>query len=63
MFFVMFCILMYQWLEAFLTFILKNLYIYTLFLEKLYNKDICHLQLKKRRFERLSSKFNYKTGQ
>ena len=32
-------------------------------LEILYNKEICHLQLKKRRFIRLSSKFYYKSGQ
>ena len=31
--------------------------------EILYNKEICHLQLKKRRFIRLSSKFYYKSGQ
>ena len=32
-------------------------------LEILYNKEICHLQLKKCRFIRLSSKFYYKSGQ
>ena len=32
-------------------------------LEIQYNKEICHLQLKKRRFIRLSSKFYYKPGQ
>ena len=32
-------------------------------LEILNNKEICHLQLKKRRFIRLSSKFYYKSGQ
>ena len=32
-------------------------------LEILYNKEICNLQLKKRRFIRLSSKFYYKSGQ
>ena len=31
--------------------------------EILYNKEICHLQLKKCRFTRLSSKFYYKSGQ
>ena len=32
-------------------------------LEILYNKEMCHLQLKKRRFVRLPSKFYYKSGQ
>ena len=32
-------------------------------IEILHNKEICHLQLKKRRFIRLSSKFDYKSGQ
>ena len=31
--------------------------------EILYNKEICNLQLKKRRFICLSSKFYYKSGQ
>ena len=32
-------------------------------IEILYNKEICNLQLKKRRFIRLCSKFYYKSGQ
>ena len=40
------------------------LFFFLLFLlEILYNKEICHLQLKKRRFIRLSGKFYYKSGQ
>ena len=31
--------------------------------EILYNKEICHLQLKKRKFICLSSKFYYRSGQ
>ena len=35
----------------------------TSYLEILHNKEICHLQLKKRWFIHLSSKFYYKSGQ
>ena len=40
-----------------------NLDLFLFWLEILYNKEICHLQLKKCRLIRLPRKFYYKSGQ